>query len=80
MKNNLNMRILILMILIISSSCSDKPKTKKTSYNIVTKVSEKDTQEYIIKCDTIPAVYLDTETGNVSIQDEIVCDTILIQQ
>jgi hypothetical protein len=62
--------LLTTLISILFFSCGKKKPVTDP------KLNTKDSLEYVIKCDTTPSIFLNTENGNVTMRDEIVCDTV----
>jgi hypothetical protein len=75
------MRILLIISLSLFTSCDEKEidvkKSTQTSTPIVIDTVDYKPKSFIIHCDTIPAVFINTETGSITINDEVICDTIL---
>lgn len=66
------MKFASLVLLMFFISCDKKPKHNKIAYPL----SKNDSVQFIVICDTNPTIFLNTQDGSISIEDEITCDTI----
>lgn len=62
--------VILFMLFLVSCGNCNNPIRNKTTQNT------RDSIEYIIKCDTTQSAIIDTETGSISMGNEIICDTI----